>query len=515
MAMRPRHLSDPFVFCLLALWGCPADDPVNSTPDASPTGSSTTTSSTGTSTTSSTTASGPTGSGGSTQTSGTAGSTSTSTSGTAGTTGGSGGATGGSGGSGMGGTGGGSIIDASPPFANFCDLPGSVRFTSGGTVIVSGGVGASNVTFLRMPAGFCAHWFGNVGNARQLRFAPNGDLFVASPTKGTTSGGQNGKNAIVIFTDQDKDGASDGPPTTFLGSIVATQGILFANNYFYYQDDWKILRVPYKSGDRMPSGPSEQVADFHSTGTTGYYTSSLHWTKSMDQADDGTIFVANGSDQDEQCDVARPFRGGIVKLDGTIAGKPISKGFRNPTAVRCSRGHNLCFAAELSKDYSAAVGGREKLVPIREGDDWGFPCCATKDLAYSDIPQRPDCSKIVPDDVSFFIGDTPFGFDFERGRWNGPYSGAVFVALHGAAGSWAGERVIVVATDPGTGLPKPGSNVPGTSSGAMADFATGWEDGSRAHGRPTSIEFAADGRMFVGNDTNGDIFWIAPLDLPR
>jgi hypothetical protein len=95
----------------------------------------------------------------------------------------------------------------------------------------------------------------------------------------------------------------------------------------------------------------------------------------------------------------------------------------------------------------------------------------------------------------------------------------VFVALHGAAGSWAGERVVVVATDPATGLPKPGSNVPGTSSGAMADFLTGWEDPdprkTRLHGRPTSIEFAADGRMFVGNDTDGNIFWVAPLDLPR
>ena len=117
--------------------------------------------------------------------------------------------------------------------------------------------------------------------------------------------------------------------------------------------------------------------------------------------------------------------------------------------------------------------------------------------------------------MSFFIGDTPFGFDFERGRWAMPYSGAVFVALHGAAGSWAGERVVVVATDPSTGMPKPGSNVPGITPGAMADFLTGYEDGTRSHGRPTSIEFANDGRMFVGNDTNGDIFWIAPLDLVR
>jgi glucose/arabinose dehydrogenase len=364
-----------------------------------------------------------------------------------------------------------------------------------------------------MPVGFCAHYFGNIGNARQLRFAPNGDLFIASPTKGTTSGGANGRNAILILTDDDRDGAADGPAITYLSGINATQGILFANDgNFYYQDDAKIMRVSYRSGDRAPSGASALVTDMQAG---GYNTSPLHWTKSMDQADDGSIYVANGSDQSESCVNTRPFVGGIVKLDASTGVKQVSKGFRNPTAVRCFKGHNLCMAAELSKDYSATYNGREKLVPIRQGDDWGFPCCATKDLPYTDLMQQPDCSTTTPDDVSFFIGDTPFGFDFERGRWAAPYSGSVFVALHGAAGSWLGERIVVVATDPATGLPKPGSNIPGTTPGAMADFATGWEDGSRAHGRPTSIEFAADGRMFVGNDTNGDIFWIAPLDLPR
>jgi glucose/arabinose dehydrogenase len=407
-------------------------------------------------------------------------------------------------------------IDASPPFANFCDLPGSIRYTSAGAVVVSGGVGTASISFLRMPAGFCAHYFANIGNARQLRFAPNGDLFVASPSKTTTSGGANGKNAILVLPDDDRDGVADGAPLNFLTGLPATQGILFANGYFYYQDDARILRVPYRSGDRAPSAPSQQVADFRMNGSVGYYTSGLHWTKSMDQADDGTIYVANGSDQEEACVASRPFVGGIVKLDGTVAGKPVSKGFRNPTAVRCFRGHNLCFAAELSKDYSASQGGREKLVPIRDGDDWGFPCCATKDVPYSDIMPRPNCASITPDDVSFFIGDTPFGFDFERGRWAAPWSGAVFVALHGAAGSWAGERVVVVATNPATGMPKQGSNVPGITPGAMADFMTGWEERNmHLHGRPTSIEFAPDGRMFVGNDTNGDIFWIAPLDLPR
>jgi len=47
----------------------------------------------------------------------------------------------------------------------------------------------------------------------------------------------------------------------------------------------------------------------------------------------------------------------------------------------------------------------------------------------------------------------------------------------------------------------------------LVDFATGWDDGLRDHGRPAAATFAADGRLFIANDANGDIFWIAPVTL--
>lgn len=395
-----------------------------------------------------------------------------------------------------------------PPVSTgaLCKLPGAIQWLpEGGKTVVPGGPASPDLSFLTLPPGFCARYFGNVGNARQLRFAPGGELFVASPTTGTTGGGPGGKAAIVILPDDDNDGLADAP-ITFLDKIPSTQGLLFTKDSFYYQNDTRILKMPYAAGDRAP-GPSTEVANIT------IYTSSLHWPKSLDEADDGTIYVGNGGDQGEVCDPARPFRGGILKLDGSPGGTPVAKGLRNPIAVRCSRGHNLCFAAELAKDYSALDGGREKLIPIRQGDDWGFPCCATKDLPHTDVMPVPDCSGVVPDDASFRIGDTPFAFDFELGTWPEPWKSRVFVPLHGAAGSWVGARLVAIALDPVSGLPLPSSNLDGSSSGGMADFAIGWDDGTLAHGRPAAVAFASDGRLFLASDTTGDIFWIAPLDL--
>ena len=398
-------------------------------------------------------------------------------------------------------------VDSGPPSAvsHPCNLPGSIQFTGSGPVTVPGGSASwSDLSFLTLPAGFCAHYFGNVGNARQLRFAPGGELFVASPTTGTTGGGANGQSAIVVLPDDNLDGVAD-TATTFLGSLASTQGLLFANGYFYFQDGTAIRRLPYASGDRTASGTPELVA------TIDVYTSTLHWPKVLDIADDGTIYVGNGGDQGETCDLTRPFHGGIlsIPLDGG-APQQVAKGFRNPIAIRCARGKNHCFAIELSKDYSATQKGREKVVPIHQGDDWGFPCCATQGIPYADAPAGTDCSGTAADTNSFLIGDTPFGLDFEAGHWGGQWGGRAYVTTHGAAGSWYGSRVVSIPVDPTTGLPTPSSDTAGNDQG-MTDFATGWDDHTRMHGRAAAIVFSPDGRLFVANDNNGDIFWIAPM----
>jgi glucose/arabinose dehydrogenase len=394
------------------------------------------------------------------------------------------------------------------PQTRFCDLPGSVRYTASGTTTVPAGAAAPPpLAFLKLPPGFCAHEFATVGNTRQLRFAPSGELFVASPSKHTTGGGPEGRNAIVVLADDDGDGLADAQ-STFLGNLPATQGLLFANGHLYYQDDTRIMRVPYRDGDRVAVGTPALAAEIP------YYASKLHWPKTLDQADDGTIYLTNGDDETLGCEQAIPFRGGVLKIDGSAMAVPVANGFRNPIALRCLRGKNLCFAVELSRDYSGSRGGREKIVPVREGDDWGFPCCATHDLPFSDFPGA-DCSSVTPENVSFLIGDTPFGIDFEPGKWPAPYTGSAFVPLHGAVETWAGARVVAIAVDPSTGWLSPASDVDGANTGAMTDFATGWDDGRYVSGRPAAVAFARDGRLFLGNDGNGLIVWIAPLELER
>ena len=390
--------------------------------------------------------------------------------------------------------------------AHFCDLPGSVQFTMNGTVTVPGGNIAS-VSFLNLPTGFCAHAFANVGNPRQLRFAPGGELFVASPTTATTGSGPGGQAAILVLPDDNHDGVGDAA-SVFLSGLPSTQGLLFTSGFFYYQDGTKIMRVPYSAGDRTPSGTSSQVADIT------VYVSNLNWPKVLDVADDGTLYVSNSGDQVETCTDPHPFHGGILKLDGSPGGTPVVQGLRLPGGLRCSHGFDLCFATEMTRDFSDMVGGRSKVVPIRQGDDWGYPCCATQNLPFTDISPVPDCSTVAAENVSLAVRDRPNDLDFSPATWPAPWSNSAFVTQHGEEGDWKGARVVAIQTDGMSGQLLPSSDVGGSNTGAMSDFATGWDGTMQTHGRPANVAFASDGRLFLGNDTNGDIVWIAPLDLP-
>jgi glucose/arabinose dehydrogenase len=368
---------------------------------------------------------------------------------------------------------------------------------------------------MKLPPGFCAHAFATVPDARQLRFAPGGELFVASPKTGTTGGNPAGAlGGIAVLPDDDHDGFADSA-NAFLQGTPSIQGLLFANGALYYQDGTTVRSVVYRAGDRQPSGTPQPLV------TITAPQSVAHWPKVMDVARDGTLYVTNGGSQDDACLSTGPTRGAVLSFTQG-ATQLVAKGLRNPIALRCERDHDVCLAVELSRDYSTFAGGRNKLVPVRAGDDWGYPCCASKDRPFTGSTYGdgdggvPDCSGVPAEPVSFAIGETPFGVDFEPGQWPSPWAGRAFVTLHGAAGSWNGARVVSIALDPATGLPFPATDLDGGAGASpILDFATGWDDGQNDHGRPAPIAFAADGRMFLGDDNKGLVVWIAPVGLAR
>ncbi len=404
------------------------------------------------------------------------------------------------------------------PTSGFCALPGSVVYGAGGArVVLPGGGASTDFSWLTLPDGFCVHLFANVPNPREIRFAPGGELFVASPSASTQGGGM-GEAAVLVLADDDSNGVADIPYTVFLDDLPSTQGMLFTPGSFFYQDLTVVRRLDYQRGQRQAPGPGQEVVN---VAITAY---GLHWPKSLDMADDGTIYVTSTSDDGEVCYTWRPFVGGILRIDGSEGGREVAMGMRNPFVIRCRRGHGDCFALELTADYSGDKGGQEKLLRIENGADYGYPCCAAPNTPFEGVfplndagreEGTPNCAQVSPEIDAWIVGRTPMGLDFERGRWPAPWTNSAIVSMHGAFGSWAGAKVMTIDTDPATGRPLPASELDGGNASAFRVFATGWDDGKHDHGRPEDLTFSPDGRLFLTNDVIGDIVWIAPVGLTR
>ena len=410
----------------------------------------------------------------------------------------------------------------------WCDVSGSVRFDGKRRSVVPGASGLPDLSWITIPAGFCVHYFASAPNASIIRFAPGRELFATSPTQGSEYSGPGGKSAILVLPDDNRDGLADSADTFVDG--VQAYGLAFANGSLYFQDGDKIMKVRYAAGDRRLSRAPTVAADFSKRPSDFW-----QWPRPLDVANDGTVYVIHNFDLHE-CDATHPFASGVLAIDGTnpLVGTPIAKGLAVGNGLRCQRDFDHCFASEFLHGYEFEVG-RDKIMPVQAGDDWGSPCCATKDVPFPSVQPKPDCSGVATESASFFTMNGPAGLDFERGLWPTPWGHRMFVALLGQWTTGIAAQIISIEIDQKTGMPISGGtkwnrldwrDPPPELWGSALAFATGWDPGdrkqNRVHGIPSDVTFAEDGRMFVAQNQGPDaldglgiVIWFAPLDLPR
>ncbi|MBL8602943.1 MAG: hypothetical protein JNK72_13545 [Myxococcales bacterium] len=388
--------------------------------------------------------------------------------------------------------------DGPRPTGTWCDLP----VPRGGEV----------PSAIRVPDGFCIRRFALADTTtspreipltpRVLAFAPSGELFVSSPSTGTPGGSPQGRGAIVRLTDSNFDGLADTTAptaTTFLGRVDSVHGLLFSNGFLYYTVDDAVMRLPYQPGDvtaRAPVAQHDVVAELDFQ----------RWTHTLAQGTDGSIYVSMGQYDVSTCPAPNPRQGSVLRVGGTAprAGETIAVGFRNPMYLRC-KAWGACYAMELTHDGWGGIGGTEKLVELRRGDDYGFPCCIERGRVVPGVQNATArCAAVTADVQQYRLQDTPFGFDWAPSSWPAPYAGSFFGGFHGAVGSWVNAGVRWAPVDTSTHRP----------NRAVEFFVSGFGRTDSVSGqRVADLVFAPDGRMFFSDDQAGAIYWVAPRNL--
>jgi glucose/arabinose dehydrogenase len=383
--------------------------------------------------------------------------------------------------------------------------PGATPSVSNSSRIVPRPAGAAP----QVPAGFKIGLFvEGLDNPRQIRVAPNGDIFVAETAAGR------------IRVLRAADGASKPSENRIYASgLNEPFGIAFfpaGSNpqWIYIANTDGVVRIPYRPGDLKATAKPEALAELphasgHSTRDIVFTPDGKRMLVSVGSASNagGTKAPASARASGDNPQVLGASGGEELNRANVLAFSPDGKnltifatGIRNcvglavhPVSgdVYCSTNERDGLGDDLVPDY---------VTRVREGAFYGWPWFYIGD--HEDprhVGERPDLKgKMTVPDVLIQAHSASLGMTFYNGKAFPPeYVGDGFAAEHG---SWnrskrTGYKVIRIRLKDG---------VP---TGEYQDFITGFVvNDSDVWGRPVGVAVAHDGALLVSEDANGTIW---------
>lgn len=346
----------------------------------------------------------------------------------------------------------------------------------------------------KVPDGFRVNLLvSELRNPREIRVAPNGDVFVAESAAGR-----------IRVLRLSKDGGRVTENSIYASGLSMPFGIAFyptgANpRYVYVANTDSVVRFPYRNGDLKARGPAQPVL----RNIPGY---GAHWTRDVVFSADGSrMFVAVGSASNVSA--PRPLRADILVSapDGSDM-HVYASGIRNPVGLAIDPHTGDLWCAVNERD-----GLGDNLVPdyvtrATKGGFYGWPWFY---LGAHRDPRHPRAHpelqhKVLLPDVLIASHSAPLGITFyTASAFPEEYRGGIFVALHG---SWnrsrpTGYKVIYVPIQGGT------------ATGEYIDVMTGFitRDG-KVWGRPVGVAVAKDGALLVTDDASKSIWRVSYAD---
>ena len=348
-------------------------------------------------------------------------------------------------------------------------------------------------------------------DARVIRIAPNGDIFLS----------QSRPSGKITVLRPAKSGDKPEATEIFAAGLKDAYGIAFYPpgpdpKWVYVGLEGKVVRFAYKVGDMKASGAPETVVSDLAIGGG-------HWTRDVAFSPDGkTMYVAVGSsgnvaaDMGDKADIPKwetehalgaawdkeEWRANVLTYTPEGKNKAIyASGLRNCSGLTVQPGTGTVFCATNERDLLGDNTPPDYVTSVKKGGFYGWPWYyigSNEDTRPGGGP-RPDLKgKAILPDVLVQPHSAPLGLAFNPGGMFPPeWKGDGFVALHG---SWnrslhTGYKIVR--------LPAKG----GEFTGEYQDFVTGFAAGEEnVWGRPVDATFAPDGSMLFSDDGNGVLY---------
>jgi len=360
---------------------------------------------------------------------------------------------------------------------------------------------------LTVPSGFYVEAIANVGGARQLAAASNGDLLL-----GTTG------TSIAVVPNAENDGAANAPKTLITLPEGPAQGIaLGQNGTLYAGTNTGVWSIPYMPG-ALSAPSATKIAAIRTGPIAPNSDGDVHSTSSL-IASGTTLYVGVGSSCNA-CTEVDPTRASVqaMKLDGSGMHTYATR-IRNPIAFTVDSATGMVFAGGAGQDDLSLGHPYEYLDGLTSHPavaDYGWPVCEENHVAYT---AGANCANTIQPIIEFPAYSTIIGAAYYPASTSGTYAfpaafrGGIFVSMHGSWHATGGIPIVPphVAFVPMNG-DHPAKAVNWSDATAQwTDFFTGFQSagGSRI-GRTTGIAVGARGSLFVADDQSGTIYRIRP-----
>jgi hypothetical protein len=370
---------------------------------------------------------------------------------------------------------------------------------------------------LKLPPGFTVSAFAQLDGPRQVRVAPNGDIFVA----------EMGPGRIKVL--RAADGAEKAAQTeVFADGLDRPFGIAFYPagpnpQWVYVANTNSVVRFAYRNGDlKARAAPEVLVPAIAPTKGGNHVTRDIAFS-----GNGATMFVSVGSFSNVGEELPKKSaaetsawqaqhalgaawgkdenRADVLAFDPLGKGGHVfAAGIRNCVSMAVNPANNALWCVTNERDLLGDNLPPDYATAVKPDSFYGWPWYyigANEDPRRAG--ERPDLKdKITVPDVLLQPHSAPLGIAFYEAAsgaaaFPAAYRGQAFVALHG---SWnrakrTGYKVVMVKMDHG----KP--------TGEYEDFMTGFVvDDHSVWGRPVGVAVAHDGALLVSDD-GGNTLW--------
>ncbi len=380
---------------------------------------------------------------------------------------------------------------------------------------------------IQLPPGFCAFVaIDNLGPARHIAVAPNGDVYVALQGAGE-------KGGVVALRDTKGSGRFD--IKEHFGD-QSTTGIALHNGYLYVAHPQTVERYKMTPGQLTPAGAAEVIVK-------DLPGEAQHRDKGIAFDGKGSLYINVGAPSNacqiqdrkaesrgqDPCPILEK-HGGIWKFDENRPNQTQADGTRFATGLRqmpaIAWHDGAVYIAMNNRDsldqlwpgkFTAQENAERPSEPLYravQGSNFGWPFCFW-DYTQKKFLLNPEyggdgktaghCAEFTPPVAAFPAHWAPVDILFYDGRmFPAKYRGGAFIAFHG---SWNRAP-----------LPMAGYNITfqpfsgGKPSGDFEIFAKGFPGKDQimrpndAEFRPDGVAQAPDGSLYIGDSVKGRLW---------